>query len=73
MNIFRVIGQFTPFISPKLDTFGKKVLNNTIVSNLPYFNLFENFFKYPTLMIGRSVVALVICTFLAISSNINFR
>ncbi len=73
MNIFRVIGQFTPFISPKLGTFGKKVLNNTIVSNLPYFNLFENFFKYPTLMIGRLVVTLVICTFLAISSNINFR
>ncbi len=65
MNIFRTIGQFTPFISPELDTFGEKALQKTIVSNLPYFNLFENLFKYPVLVIGRLVVALIVSIFLA--------
>ena len=65
MNPIRWVGQFTPFIAPDLEPFGPKAIAKTPVSYLPYGQWLEKFIKYPVLVTGRLVVALLVCIFLS--------
>lgn len=64
MQIIRLIGQFTPFISPSLDRFEKKAVQSSFLSRLPYLSFFENWAKYPVLLFGRLVLALLLTSWL---------
>lgn len=65
MNIIRLIGQFTPFVLPSLEKFEQKAPQSTIFSRLPYLSFFENWLKYPVLLLGRLIVGLLITVWLA--------